>query len=440
MPDEKAPPAGKPGDAPAGAPGATPLTGNVEGFGSHKVTGTKSEKGWGNERDATGTKKPEVSKEIGVGPLFKKTWIDTDADPALQKKFSTKDPKGVDLTYRSWLNAKASAELLSAAYDPEKKVAKGTLFAAKAEGSLLHAQAGVKVDVGKEVGDALKRLLFDEIKVPAPNPPTPPAPMAARVGDMTAHGSPLVPGTGSPNVIIGGLPAWRATMDMHLCPVPGVPHGGGVVAPGAPTVLINGFPAARASDFIVEPTGGPNVILLGCPTVMIGVSTATPAGGPPKPKRSWLGSLVEGGLDLLSGLVLFESVPSADLVKAEVEGKVAGEINLAKGGGKVEAGLGAMIAAAKGELPVKVRLRIPFTNQFLGLGVAVEGTLLSAGAEANARLAIKQDGKLFDTSWGAKAGVGVGGVGVKVSGDVAEPGESYPHLAQPKPAGEAGKP
>lgn len=303
----------------------------------------------------------------------------------------------------------------------------------------MHAQAGVKVDVGKEVGDALKRLLFGEVEVPAPNPPTPAAPMAARVGDMTAHGSPLAPGTGSPNVFIGGLPAWRATMDMHLCPLPGVPHGGGVVTPGAPTVLINGFPAARAGDFIVEPTGGPNVILLGCPTVMIGVSNAPPAGGPSKPKRNWLGSVVEGGLDLLSGLVLFESVPSADLVKVEVEGKVAGELDLAKGGGKAEASLGAMVAAAKGEIPVKVRLRIPFTNQFLGLGVAVEGTLVSVGAEANARAAINSGGKAVDITVGAKVGAGVGGVGVKVSGDVAEAGESYPHLAQPKPAGEAGK-
>ncbi|MDQ6760622.1 MAG: hypothetical protein M3Z32_12275, partial [Acidobacteriota bacterium] len=37
----------------------------------------------------------------------------------------------------------------------------------------------------------------------------PPGP-AARLTDVTIHGSPLVPGTGSPNVLIGGLPAWRA--------------------------------------------------------------------------------------------------------------------------------------------------------------------------------------------------------------------------------------
>ena len=32
---------------------------------------------------------------------------------------------------------------------------------------------------------------------------------AARLSDMTAHGSPLAPGIGSPTVLIGGLPAWR---------------------------------------------------------------------------------------------------------------------------------------------------------------------------------------------------------------------------------------
>ena len=32
---------------------------------------------------------------------------------------------------------------------------------------------------------------------------------AARITDMTAHGSPLAPGPGSTTVLIGGLPAWR---------------------------------------------------------------------------------------------------------------------------------------------------------------------------------------------------------------------------------------
>ncbi|OEU79106.1 MAG: hypothetical protein BA873_06715 [Desulfobulbaceae bacterium C00003063] len=96
-------------------------------------------------------------------------------------------------------------------------------------------------------------------------------PLAARVGDMTSHGTPLGPGPGSPNVLIGEMPAWRATTDMHTCPlVTGVvPHVGGVIAVGSVTVLINNLPAARQGDVVVE-SGPPNSIVMGCPTVQIG--------------------------------------------------------------------------------------------------------------------------------------------------------------------------
>lgn len=96
-------------------------------------------------------------------------------------------------------------------------------------------------------------------------------PMAARVGDMTGHGTPLSPGLGSLTVTIGKQPAWRVGVDTHACPLAnGVqPHVGGVVAKGSLTVFINGFPAARQGDQIVE-AGGPNPIAAGCPTVLIG--------------------------------------------------------------------------------------------------------------------------------------------------------------------------
>ncbi len=43
-------------------------------------------------------------------------------------------------------------------------------------------------------------------------------PPAARVGDATSHGTPLGPGPGSPNVLIGGMPAWRGQpISMHVC-------------------------------------------------------------------------------------------------------------------------------------------------------------------------------------------------------------------------------
>jgi uncharacterized Zn-binding protein involved in type VI secretion len=94
---------------------------------------------------------------------------------------------------------------------------------------------------------------------------------AARVGDLTGHGTPLTPGPGAPTVLIGGMPAWRAGGDTHVCPlVDGVkPHVGGVVAMGSTTVLMGGMPAARMGDLIVE-AGAPNPIVGGAPTVLIG--------------------------------------------------------------------------------------------------------------------------------------------------------------------------
>lgn len=88
---------------------------------------------------------------------------------------------------------------------------------------------------------------------------------------MTAHGTPLGPGPGSTNVLIGGMPAWRATSDYHACPlVDGPkPHVGGVAPMGSTTVLINKMPAARQGDTIAE-AGPPNTISMGAPTVIIG--------------------------------------------------------------------------------------------------------------------------------------------------------------------------
>lgn len=93
---------------------------------------------------------------------------------------------------------------------------------------------------------------------------------AARLGDQTSHGTPLGPGPGSLNVLIGGRPAWRAGADFHACPLfngPS-PHVGGVVALGSVTVLIGGLPAARQGDLVAE--GPPNTILAGEFTVLIG--------------------------------------------------------------------------------------------------------------------------------------------------------------------------
>ena len=96
-------------------------------------------------------------------------------------------------------------------------------------------------------------------------------PPAARLADLTSHGTPLGPGPGCPDVLIGGMPAWRAEADFHACPLVtvAVPHVGGVVALGSLTVLIGGLPAARMGDMVVE-AGPPNAIAMGSPNVMIG--------------------------------------------------------------------------------------------------------------------------------------------------------------------------
>lgn len=93
---------------------------------------------------------------------------------------------------------------------------------------------------------------------------------AARVADPTSHGPPLT-GAGSSTVLIGGMPAWRALVDVHTCPLSTPqPHGAGVAPAGSTSVFIDGAPAARQGDAIAEAAGGPNTIVAGCPTVIIG--------------------------------------------------------------------------------------------------------------------------------------------------------------------------
>lgn len=94
---------------------------------------------------------------------------------------------------------------------------------------------------------------------------------AARLGDLTSHGSPLGPGPGCSNVLIAGLPAWRCVGDTHTCPLSDgpKPHVGGLVSTGSTTVRIGGMFAARQGDSVVE-AGAPNAIAQGASTVLIG--------------------------------------------------------------------------------------------------------------------------------------------------------------------------
>jgi hypothetical protein len=101
---------------------------------------------------------------------------------------------------------------------------------------------------------------------------------AARVTDLTSHGSPLAPGPGSTNVLIGSMPAWRALMDFHACPIVKVliPDVGGMIMLGSPTVLINSMMACRVMDMVVEIPGGPNPVVIGATNVCIGDAGVVP--------------------------------------------------------------------------------------------------------------------------------------------------------------------
>lgn len=83
---------------------------------------------------------------------------------------------------------------------------------------------------------------------------------------------------GLPTVMIGNMPAARATDMTKPCTLPGcVPGGPGIIVKGSATVLIGMMPAARVGDLtahaacvapIPSPTG--KILPPGCPTVMIG--------------------------------------------------------------------------------------------------------------------------------------------------------------------------
>ena len=83
---------------------------------------------------------------------------------------------------------------------------------------------------------------------------------------------------GAPTVLIGNLPAARATDQSSPCTLPGcAPGGPGMIAKGSMTVLISNLPAARVGDMTahtscVAPVPSPTGMVMppGCVTVMIG--------------------------------------------------------------------------------------------------------------------------------------------------------------------------
>ncbi len=120
--------------------------------------------------------------------------------------------------------------------------------------------------------------MTDMVKQDAPHchaPIHPPAPIATPVPHPAL---PIAIIKGQPNVLIGGLPAARATDTTLPCMLPGcVPGGPGMIAMGSKTVLIGSMPAGRVNDMTahascVAPPPSPvgKVMPPGCPTVLIG--------------------------------------------------------------------------------------------------------------------------------------------------------------------------
>jgi uncharacterized Zn-binding protein involved in type VI secretion len=107
------------------------------------------------------------------------------------------------------------------------------------------------------------------------SPIHPPAPVPTAVPHPAM---PLAIISGAMTVLIGGLPAARATDKSLPCMlIPCVPGGPGVIAKGSATVMISNLPAARVMDTTahmgcVAPIPSPTGMILppGCPLVLIG--------------------------------------------------------------------------------------------------------------------------------------------------------------------------
>ncbi len=154
---------------------------------------------------------------------------------------------------------------------------------------------------------------------------------AARLGDSTGHGGVIV--AGSPNVLIGNMPAARVN-DMHVCPMlnpgtPPPPHVGGVISIGSPTVMINGMMAARVGDMAIC-QGPPDSIAMGCFTVLIGESSSggggagSPGGGSSGQTGAEAPEAEAGSADSSGGSPLGPAIASA-ISAAEGQDLATGE-------------------------------------------------------------------------------------------------------------------
>lgn len=161
-----------------------------------------------------------------------------------------------------------------------------------------------------------------------------PAAFAARLGDLTAHGDPVAPGSASPSVAIGGRPALRLC-DVHVCTkATPVPHAALGFRSSYERVLINGQPVLRMGDYVDEGPHGFNPIVGGCPSVTVGptpppVTVMSPGRLPDGPgpdllPYSWkkiefghLKGTVTFGVDVLGPFVSFKGTVTSTRIHTE---------------------------------------------------------------------------------------------------------------------------
>lgn len=272
-------------------------------------------------------------------------------------------------------------------YDIDKKELTLTPIAAKADFSVAHAGAEGEFKLGAWIASWFGG---EEAKQSSAGTPGVPSLMAARVGDLTGHGSPLAPGIGSPNVYIGYMPAWRTALDFHACPIVKglVPDVGGMVAAGSPTVFINFVNACRVGDLVVEVPGGPNPIAMGCPSVFIGSAGA----GSKVAAAASEGVLAKGKIE--GDALTAHAEASAGIVITEdsVEGSIKGGVMVALVKGAIEGGI---------TIPLWGKHSITIKGQ-------AEGSAGSAGLDGHAEAGWSKD-EGYHASAGFGAALGLGG-------------------------------
>jgi uncharacterized Zn-binding protein involved in type VI secretion len=344
-----------------------------------------------------GQEADEGKSQVSKKAVIKHVWGERQGNlgPAVGAEAKGKYASGSAAVGIGYYKAEAASQL---SYDLAKKEAELEVIKAEVKGSVVHGEAKGSFDVGSW----LSGLFADSSPSALPGiaPSAGGGPMAARVTDPTAHGSPLAPGIGSPNVLIGGMPAWRTLADFHACPIVKgvVPDVGGVVTVGSPTVLINFMMACRVGDMVNEAPGGPNPIVMGCPTVMIGVPGSGTPGEAEPTSESKPGVALAGKAE-------------GDLLTAKAEAEASLVVNKEKALAVAKAG--AMAAVASGS--ISGGLTIPlWGSHSITLGGTAEGSVLSAGAEAGGSAGWTNE-QGFVLRAGAKAALGLGvGVGFSI--------------------------